>query len=448
MFPAPERFVRHLRGTVGPVSMAPFFLALVAVSAMGHAAVSAAECESAFAPTPLSVPVTSVPIVVPSTAGDYFVLYVSHGERTLPVSVTRGREGATPLAWPVEGLPPGRYRVEKYPISEPGDVDGDCIDDLTDPNPVNPAGEIAFTDGLTLLSSSAQWRAIAFDALRDGCSMCEVPGSGTDWLKLSVDRRNPVRPGVYFINAPTHWGHPHFAFALGLPLDLISLELDRATGLPGFAPDSTTYFFWFSNPADALDLAGMVPLLHSAIGASMPIMRAEAAESRLAYYVPDTVWNRRYFEAISPWLPSYEEAGIRVLVDGSFVDDAPEGACESDETRRCLRDSRFAVEVEWTGPGGTAGAARVVHAGTNDSALFSFFDRANWEVLAKVLDGCAVNGSFWVFAASTTDLEFTIRVTDTATGVSRAYSNEAGAAAPAVADTEAFPGACGNGRGR
>ena len=63
----------------------------------------------------------------------------------LPVLVKLGQAGTTTLAENVAALPAERYRVEKYLIADPADVDGDCIDDITelaDPvgmNPVNPA---------------------------------------------------------------------------------------------------------------------------------------------------------------------------------------------------------------------------------------------------------------------------------------------------------------------
>ena len=80
--------------------------------------------------------VDAVPIVVESTTADYFVLYVSHDvdgtEVDLPVLVKRGEAGTTTLEENVEALPAERYRVEKYLIADPADVDGDCIDDITE----------------------------------------------------------------------------------------------------------------------------------------------------------------------------------------------------------------------------------------------------------------------------------------------------------------------------
>jgi hypothetical protein len=48
-----------------------------------------------------------------------------------------------------------------------------------------------------------------------------------------------------------------------------------------------------------------------------------------------------------------------------------------------------------------------------------------------------VNGKFWVFYGRLTDVESTITVTDTVTGLSRTYSNPAGSVV-SEADTSAF----------
>lgn len=73
-----------------------------------------------------------------------------------------------------------------------------------------------------------------------------------------------------------------------------------------------------------------------------------------------------------------------------------------------------------------------------DSGLFYFFDPDNWEMLVKVLDGCAINNRYWVFAAATMDVEYRMRVTDQQTGLVKEYSNPLGQPAVAVADSNAF----------
>ena len=120
----------------------------------------------------------------------------------------------------------------------------------------------------------------------------------------------------------------------------------------------------------------------------------------------------------------------------------PAGTCVADAETLCLQDSRYSVAVEWRTADGKSGAGSVVHEGTDDSGLFTFFNRQNWEVLIKVLDGCALNDHVWVYGASTTDLGYSIRVTDTVTGVVKEYRNEPGHPAPAITDAVAFPKGC------
>jgi len=112
-----------------------------------------------------------------------------------------------------------------------------------------------------------------------------------------------------------------------------------------------------------------------------------------------------------------------------------------------LHDGRFEVTLAWEDAGGTTGIGRV--AGTDpdditsavtsgDSGLLWFFSAANWEMLVKVLDGCALNGHYWVFAASATNVGYVLTVEDTSTDQVRTYTNPVGTAAPALTDTAAF----------
>lgn len=103
----------------------------------------------------------------------------------------------------------------------------------------------------------------------------------------------------------------------------------------------------------------------------------------------------------------------------------------------CLHEDRYRAEVQWRDVENRTGAGQTVFS-SKDSGLFWFFDADNWEMLVKVLDGCDVNGHTWVFAAATTDVEYTLKVTDTHTGIENEYANRLGEAAPALTDTTAF----------
>jgi photosystem II stability/assembly factor-like uncharacterized protein len=60
------------------------------------------------------------------------------------------------------------------------------------------------------------------------------------------------------------------------------------------------------------------------------------------------------------------------------------------------------------------------------------------EVFVKIVDGRAINGAWWVFHGALTDLEYTLTVTEEATGRVKTYFKEAGSACGGF-DTSAFP---------
>lgn len=104
-----------------------------------------------------------------------------------------------------------------------------------------------------------------------------------------------------------------------------------------------------------------------------------------------------------------------------------------------LINDRFRVTVTWRDHQGQTGRGVPVPLdGEADSAIFYFFGEDNWEVLVKVLDACSFNDRYWVFASASTDVEYTLKVEDLATGAEATYQNELGQASPAITDTAAF----------
>ena len=114
------------------------------------------------------------------------------------------------------------------------------------------------------------------------------------------------------------------------------------------------------------------------------------------------------------------------------------GGCTPDGNTLCLNNGRFEVVVQWTDFQGNTGFGNVVPFGSPDSGLMWFFNSDNWEMLVKILNGCPVNNHYWVFAALTTNVQYTIQVTDTATGQILQYSNPLGNPSPAITDASAF----------
>lgn len=119
--------------------------------------------------------------------------------------------------------------------------------------------------------------------------------------------------------------------------------------------------------------------------------------------------------------------------------DAVAGPCVAGATTLCLNGGRFRATVDWrtAQSGGHAGAIPLP--ANPDSGLFFFFDADNIEALIKVLNACAFSAPrYWTFFAATTNVEFTLTVTDTANGKTKTYFNRLDQAALPVQDTDAF----------
>ena len=127
-------------------------------------------------------------------------------------------------------------------------------------------------------------------------------------------------------------------------------------------------------------------------------------------------------------------------------DPVPAWECTEDGHRACLQDGRFSVEarVSFTRSSGervvdrAAGVKEAMLNGpTKTASLFWFFSEDNPELLVKVVNGCRVNGRHWVFGSAATDLDYSVLVTDNATGVTTTWRRNS--SDPLINDTAAFP---------
>ena len=115
-------------------------------------------------------------------------------------------------------------------------------------------------------------------------------------------------------------------------------------------------------------------------------------------------------------------------------------SCTTSATTLCLAGGRFQVQASWQTTAengvteGTGGSISL----TGDTGSFWFFDRANYEIVVKVLDGRSVNGAFWVFIGGLSDVAYQVAVIDTEAGIVKTYENQLGDLV-SRADTSAFP---------
>lgn len=146
-------------------------------------------------------------------------------------------------------------------------------------------------------------------------------------------------------------------------------------------------------------------------------------------------------EGVFTGVPGVSEAAsvasANALEVGDYMIRKAGVTCAPSPNRLCL-DNGFAVEAVWQKPDLTTGVAQAIQldvVGVTKGGLFTFFNPVNPELFVKVLNGCPVNGHFWVFVSGLTNVGVTVIVTDTVAGVTNFYHNPLGRLMPPEAAT-------------
>ena len=242
--------------------------------------------------------------MVESTIDEYFVVYVRYdldADSTvyLPVTVTLGQAGTTTLSENVAALPKERYQVHKYLVADPADVDGDCIDDITelaDPvgqNPVNSAATLALSAGALAVPDRNIFEALS----RYGI-----------YVKFFLVDMETDSPGVYFMNtSPTgeYLDHRDLMEAQGV-------DWDRAIrGEIAYNPDliapggSQGIYSYRLDPFNFSYAFSLQERSYRLLAASLPLLNDD-----LALHIPND--ELPYSQAD---FPLYEDARINLVFD-------------------------------------------------------------------------------------------------------------------------------------
>jgi hypothetical protein len=110
--------------------------------------------------------------------------------------------------------------------------------------------------------------------------------------------------------------------------------------------------------------------------------------------------------------------------------------CVENDTTLCVGNNRFQVRATFAA-NGSSGDAHAV-ALTGDTGYLWFFSSGNVETVIKVLNACALNNRYWVFAGGLTNVHVVITVTDLKTQTTKTYMNPANTEFQPIQDTNAF----------
>ena len=158
-----------------------------------------------------------VQLSIQGSAENYYILKAQHGpDFDWPVSITMGANGTMVISAPGEAYPLDHYSIWEYELTNPGDIDGDGIDDVTEYNtmptdaPLNYADAVEFNDGATSIPDSETFMALA---VVNNVSWAPFLDDQL-YVKFGILNRDSPNPEVYFINSNTHTVHPAFWAAI------------------------------------------------------------------------------------------------------------------------------------------------------------------------------------------------------------------------------------------
>ena len=177
----------------------------------------------------------------------YYVLTSQHSpDFEWASTINMGVNGTMIISDPGGAYPLENYTVTEYEISNPGDIDGDGIDDITEFNnmptdaPINFAQAIDFEDGATSIPD-----AETFMGLATVNNVGWAPFlNGQLYVKFGILDRDTPEPKVYFINSNTYTIHGSFFAGIGA-----TVSGDDGSGEIVFNPNNGfngTYSFNFS----------------------------------------------------------------------------------------------------------------------------------------------------------------------------------------------------------
>ncbi len=294
----------------------------------GARAQTPGPCDNGWVePTPTVIAVTSVPITVTSTENDYFVLYVKHDRGSgsvanVPVSVTRGESGTTTLSESLGSLGADKYRVEKYLVANPADIDGDCVDDITElddfgyRNPINDAFPVPAEHGSVGIEDRAAFESLSYQG---HSTAIDVSLNNLEYVKFTILNVDSANPKLWFQdtdNYRLHWGSTWFR-ARGHVEFVYCCWQGHAGGVIVYhpnvvAPDGSLGVYRWQWSRTSTDFRE-VSIVHETLAAAMPFLN-----DNLAYYPFASNDTASKYDLQKS---SFDASRVNVLLDSDILPD-------------------------------------------------------------------------------------------------------------------------------
>lgn len=255
----------------------------------------------------------------------------------------------------------------------------------------------------------------------------EVPGGAYN-VKVSPAGASATGPYVIDADVALTNGTDYTVVASDVLAEIYPAVLVDDNSAPA-AGSARVRFFHGSPDAPAVDIAlvgGPVLIAGAPFGANATIT-VPAGTYDLEVRVAGTATEVLQLRGVA-----FADGGVYSAFASGLVADG-----SADRTLYLGDDDRFRIDATFTDFAGRSGVAKIFHT-TSETGQFWFFSPENIELLIKVIDGRAVNGSFWLFHGSASNVQYTVTVTDTEADVRKVYTNPLGRFG-SDGDIEAFP---------
>ena len=204
--------------------------------------------------------------------------------------------------------------MEKYPVDDPADIDGDCISDIVELadlgalNPLNRARGIDFHDGAIAIPDRDTFERLSYQGDH---VWTDLHLEDLEFVKFWLFHMSTDRPAVYFMNTVTH--RTHLDFFVAVKFDLSGHMRGEIVYHPNvIATDGSLGVYRFEfEPNDDYPFSD-VQQAYEVLAASMPVL-----ENNLAYYpMPNRALPRyRREQAL------YDDSRVTVLLESDIFTD-------------------------------------------------------------------------------------------------------------------------------
>ncbi len=253
-----------------------------------------------------------VNIEIESSADKYYILKARHSEQepfSINLSMTIGENGTTVIKEQLGAYPIENYQVHEFYLNNPGDIDGDGYDDLTEYQNLPAQSPFSRSEPMDIVDAAvAIDNTQTFNALSTQLPVVQFFEflNGKEFLKFIILDFYSDTPSVYFMNSETHWLHSEFADWLGV--DYLADDVSRGNvvfhpTIPSSNGTLGTFAFNYSN--NGQKAFGDVQRTNEILAANMPVLR-----NNLAYFVTLNNEDGYYWEE-----ELYENSRVSVILE-------------------------------------------------------------------------------------------------------------------------------------